>query len=162
MNDNLRDQLQKRFDFEAWKEAPRGAAEVSTGGLIEVGSELGGWTARRVEPVKVPGARASYRSIWQQGASADALLRLDIVEAGSATAGRELLLELLGEFQAPQVQRMTNPPAGELAFSVPGDTMIVFSRDNVVAMVRNAGRRVEAVTDFARLVDSRLARAIGA
>ena len=161
MDETLRDQLRKRFDFDAWKSAPRGAADVSTGGLIEVGSELGRWIARRAEPVKVPGARVAYRSMWQEAASAETLLRLDLLEAASATAGRELLLELLGQFQSPQIQRLANPPAGDLAFGAPGDTVIVFSRGNVVAMVRNAGRRVVAVADFARLVDSRLTRGAG-
>jgi hypothetical protein len=158
MDETFREQLQKRFDFDAWKSAPRGAAEVSTAGLIEVGSELDGWTARRVEPVNVPDARAATRSMWQQAAAAEPLLRLDLIEARSAAAARGLLLDLLGEFQSPQIRRLPEPPAGELAFGPPGDTLIVFSRDNVVAMVRNAGREVVPVTDFARLVDSRLVR----
>ena len=100
--------------------------------------------------------------MWQQVTSAEALLRLDLVEAASATAARELLLELLGQFQSPQIQRLADPPAGELAFSAPGDTVILFSRANVVAMVRNAGRRVVPVADFARLVDDRLSGGTGA
>ena len=55
-----------------------------------------------------------------------------------------------------------DPPAGELAFSAPGDTVILFARGNVVAMIRNAGRRVVPVADFARLVDGRLQKGTGA
>src|SRR5258706_11019826 len=100
--------------------------------------------------------------MWEGAPAAETMLRLDLIEASSGTAARELLLELLGQFQSPQIQRVANPPAGELAFSAPGETVIVFSRGNVVAMVRNAGRRVVAVADFARLVDSRLDRSVGA
>lgn len=157
MDARSRQQLEKMFAFDSWKAAPRGAARVAIGGLVEVGSELDGWTARRFDPVKVPGARAANQSMWQKGRSAEALLRLDLVEATSATASRELLLELLGQFQSPQIQRVTDPPAGDLAFSAPGDAVILFSRGNVVAMVRNAGRRVVPVIDFARLLDGRLA-----
>jgi hypothetical protein len=162
MNETVRKQLQERFDFAAWKEAPSGAAEISTRGLIEVGSELGGWTARRVQPVNVPGARAAHLSMWQQGASAENLLRLDVTEAPSASAAREVVLELLGQFQSPEIRRLPDPPAGELAFGAPGETVILFARGNVVVMVRNAGRRVVAVTDFAHVVDGRLVRAAGA
>jgi hypothetical protein len=157
MDEKVREQLRKRFDFKAWKSAPRGVAKVSTGGLIEVGSALGSWTAIRAAPISVPGARAAHLSMWQQGASSEALLRLDLVDGASATAAREMVLELLGQFESPQIQRLPNPPAGDLAFGAPGNTVIVFSRGNVVAMVRNAGRRVVPVTEFARLVDGRLA-----
>jgi hypothetical protein len=156
MDEKVREQLRNRFDFKAWRSAPRGAVKVSTGGLVEVGSELGRWTARRAAPINVPGARAAYLSMWQQGASSEALLRLDLVESASATAAREVVLELLGQFESPLIQRRANPPAGDLAFGAPGDTMILFSRGNVVAMVRNAGRRVVPVAEFARLVDGRL------
>jgi hypothetical protein len=162
MDESVREQLQKRFNFETWKAAPRGSAEISTAGLFDVGSELATWTVRRADRVNVPGARLAHRSMWQQARSADVLLRLDLVEAASAAAARELLLELLGQFQSPQIQRLADPPAGELAFGAPGDTVILFSRGNVVAMVRNAGRQVVPVMDFARLVDARLGQGTAA
>ena len=157
MDEMVREQLRKRFEFDAWKSAPRGAAKASTVGLIEVGTKLGRWTARRAEKVSVPGARAAYRVMWQRAAATEALLRLDLIEAPSATGARALLLELLGQFQSPQIQRLPAPPAGDVAFGAPGDTVLLFARGNVVAMVRNAGRRIVPVADFARLVDGSLA-----
>lgn len=161
MDESVRQQLEDRFDFAAWKSAPDSPPDLSTRGLIEVGSEIGGWTAHRVQPVSVAGARAAHQSIWQQGASAETLLRLDVVEAPSAAAAREVVLELLGQFQSPQIQRLLDPPAGDLAFGAPGDTVILFARANVVVMVRNAGPRVVPVTDFAHVVDGSLARSTG-
>ena len=162
MDETMREQLQRRFDFDSWKSAPRGAAEVAIGGVAEVGSELGRWTARRAEPVNVPRARAASLSMWQQADSVEALLRLDLIETDSATAAREMLLELLDQFQSPQIQRVVDPSAGELAFIAPGDTVILFARGNVVALIRNAGRRVIPVAEFARLVDGRLQKGAGA
>ena len=94
------------------------------------------------------GTRAASQSMWQEDAAADALLRVDLLEASSGTAARELVLELLGEFQSPEIKRVADPRAGELAFSGPGETAILFARANLVAMVRNAGRRVVQVTEF--------------
>ena len=162
MDETMREQLRRRFDFESWKSAPPGAAEVASGGVAEVGSELGRWTARRAEPVTVPRARAASLSMWQEAASVEALLRLDLIETDSVTAAREMLLELLDQFQSPQIQRVVDPSAGELAFSAPGDTVILFARGNVVALIRNAGRRLVPVADFARLVDGRLQKGTGA
>ncbi|TMC52419.1 MAG: hypothetical protein E6J20_12205 [Chloroflexi bacterium] len=156
MDEKLRSELRHRFDFDTWKTAPRAVAELSIGGLIEVGSELGRWTVRKMQPLKVPGTRAASQSMWQEDAAADALLRVDLLEASSGTAARELVLELLGEFQSPEIKRVADPRAGELAFSGPGETAILFARANLVAMVRNAGRRVVQVTEFAKTLDTLL------
>jgi hypothetical protein len=161
MDETVRKQLQARFDFASWKQAPSEAAEISTRGLIQVGSELGGWTARRVQAVTVSGARGAYQSMWQQGASAETLLRLDVIEAVSAAAAREVVLELLGQFQSPEIRRLPASPPGDLAFGAPGDTVMLFARGNVVVMVRNAGRAVVAVADFAHAVDGSLVRGTG-
>jgi len=112
MNESVRQQLEDRFDFAAWKTAPDGPPDLSTRGLIEVGSEIGGWTARRVQPVSVAGARAAHQSIWQQGASAETLLRLDLVEAPSAAAAREVVLDPWASFSRRRSSGcLTRPPA---------------------------------------------------
>lgn len=156
MDRATRSRLEKRFDFAGWKSAPRGARRLSTSGVFDVGGKLGRWTVSRAQAVPFPAARAAYRFMWQESRSNETLLRLDLVEAASAAAAREIVLELLGQFESPQIQPIANPPAGELAFGAPGNTVILFARANVVAMIRNAGREVVTVVAFARLVDRRL------
>ncbi len=148
--------LARRFDFEAWKGAPRGASRLAIDGLFDVDTRLGRWTARRAVPATFPGARVAQRSMWQQVSSPEAIMRLDLFEAASPAAAREIVLELLGEFESAQIQRIASPPAGDLAFGGPGDTALLFTRANVAALVRNAGRDVVKVSPFARLVDGRL------
>ena len=156
MDQSSRDQLAQKFDFEAWKSAPSGDATLSIGGLFDVGSELDRWAARRVQVVTFPRAQAARQSMWQESSSAEVILRLDLIEAASTAVAREIVLELLGEFQSPQIQRLADPPAGDLAFGAPGDSAMLFARANVVVLVRNAGRDVVGVVEFARLVDHRL------
>ncbi len=156
MDQSSRDHIAHKFDFEAWKSVPGGDATLSIGGLFDVGSELDRWTVGRAQVVTFPRARAARQSMWQESPSAEVILRLDLIEAASTTTAREIVLELLGEFQSPQIQRLADPPAGDLAFSAPGDSVMLFARANVVALVRNAGRVVVGVAEFARLVDHRL------
>jgi hypothetical protein len=154
-----REQLQSKFHFDEWASPSADASteKVSADGLAVAGVEVGAWRAQRVDPLVVAGAASASRSFWTGGGqNQEVLLRLDLIETASPTAARELLLELLGEFQSPEVARQDNPAAGDLAFAVPGDTMLLFVRGQVVAMVRNAGRGAVPVAQFAKLVDGRL------
>jgi len=163
LDETYREQLQSKFRFEEWASPAGGEAGASIEGLATAaGDQLGGWTVARVDALAVPGARSARLSFWRgDGRRDDVLLRLDLVEAASPSAARELLLEMLGEFQSPQIARLADPPAGDVAFGVPDGTALLFARGEVVAMVRNAGRSVVAADEFARLVDERVARGTG-
>lgn len=165
MDETYRDQLRHKFRFDEWASPPAETAKPGTSaeGVGVAGAELGGWVARRVEQFTLSGAPSASRSFWSGGGHhADVLLRLDLMETASPSAARELLLELLGEFQSPQIERLPDPAVGDLAFAVPGATALLFTRGQVVAWIRNAGRGVVPVDAFARLVDERLARGTGA
>jgi hypothetical protein len=131
---------------------------AGTDRLVSEGAEVGAWRLHRAGPAAVPDAGAATRSIWRSPERADALVRLDLVETASPAAAQELLQRLLGEFEAPEVARQEEPAAGEVSYAMPGDTAVVFTRANVVAMVRNAGRDVVPVTGFARSLDDALTK----
>ena len=164
MDETYREQLRHKFRFEEWASPP--AETARNGGSAEgfpvAGAQLGHWRAERGDPFSLPGAPSASSSFWSgDGQDAEVLLRLEVMETASPSAARELVLELLGEFQSPQVEREANPTSGDLAFAVPGGTALLFTRGAVVAMIRNAGRRVVPVGEFARLVDERLAHGTG-
>jgi hypothetical protein len=54
------------------------------------------------------------------------------------------------------VERREQLPFGDVAFSVPGETMVLFARANLVIMLRNAGSELTSMTPIAEQFDSSL------
>jgi len=121
------------------------------------GSEIHGWTLQRVrrdEHVKPP----MIRSIWRHGESDKELLSVDVFVCASVKAAHDQLIEVLGNFESNAVERRTEKNAlGEVAFAL-GDTMMLFSRGNLVVLIRNAGPKVVSVRAIARGLDALLVR----
>ena len=155
-DDEIKDQLRRRFDFTDWPQPSEERVARSTERFAAVGALLGGWRAQRVAEVPVPRATAASRSVWGREERSDTLISVELIEAESSGQAREILLDLLNEFESPQVERQSQAVAGDVAFTVPGDTVALFAHANVVALVRNAGREVVSVADFARQLDRSL------
>jgi hypothetical protein len=157
------DVLRERYRFDEWKNG--GPARPSTeggtrGALTFRGDELPGWrlvrqTARDAPP---PGHPPFTRSVWQ-GDSPEQLAGVDVYACASSAAAREYLLRLLGEFQGPALTRAAALDVGDVAFVTPGDAAVLFARGSLVAVVRNAGRRVEPLGSVARALDAALGAA---
>jgi hypothetical protein len=98
------------------------------------------------------------RSIWRHGESDKELLSVDVFVCASVKAAHDQLIEALGNFESNAVERRTEKNAlGEVAFAL-GDTMMLFSRGNLVVLIRNAGPKVVSVRAIARGLDALLVR----
>lgn len=156
MNEPMWEQLSREYAYDSWRE-PSGAERLTLdAALLAPGAELDGWRSLRLGTAGYPGVRADYRSIWQSLGAPAAHLRLDLIDTSGAAEARRLVLDLLGEFQGGGLQRVDRPGvigAGEVGFMVPGDTARLFARQNLVALISNAGREVVPVAGFAHALD---------
>jgi hypothetical protein len=148
------DLLRERHGFDEWRDARPTGEALFIWRFFLAGRELPGRRALRVENVEAPGVSPSIRSIWgTEPEDADApLFRVDVYEAGSRVEARELLLHRLAQFQSPLIERRREAP-GDVAFGMPDDRSLVFSRGNMVVLVLNAGDNVETVEPVARELD---------
>jgi hypothetical protein len=123
------------------------------------GSEIPRWKMQRIR--RDQRARPPViHSIWSQGDSTDQLLAIDVFECSSVKAAHDQLIEAIGNMESDALNRRSDKGSpGEIAVGL-GDTMILFSRSNVVALIRNAGPTVVPVDEVARKLDALLVRQI--
>jgi hypothetical protein len=116
------------------------------------GSEIRRWSLQRVQ--RDEGAKPPViRSIWSQGENVNELLAVDLFECASVKAAHDQLLEALANMESDAIKRRTEKNApGDIAFGL-GDTMVLFSRANMVVLVRNAGPTIVPVNSVAREID---------
>src|SRR5689334_3201449 len=96
---------------------------------------------------------AFIRSFWKQSAESPSILNLNIFECSSRTAAHNFLIKVLSQFQSPLLTRRDDLEVGDVAFALPGSTIVMFARANLVHVLRNAGTQTVPVEDVAREVD---------
>jgi len=155
MNDRStarRDDLARRFGFDSWPIDDDQADRVSGFEFAE-GDVPGYRTYSVVSPPNPPGVVAVHESVWvdaEKPESDDAVLLVDVYECESHEAANETLLNLLGEVQSTEVERLEG--IGSVAFS-PGDGAVFFVRGNLAVRVLAGGPAAEPVRERARGVD---------
>ncbi len=83
----------------------------------------------------------------------DQHIRIDIDVCSSGKEARKALLQRLGQFETPTLQRRTDLEIGEIAFVEPEVGALLFLRSNLVGMIRNAGTAAANMTDFGPRLD---------
>lgn len=152
MNAQRQEKLRKRYGYDQWGRPAQGG-EVR-GVQVDQGL-LPGWKLERADPVRDEEGRRALRSIWTRGEGAEEILDVEVWECGSAAEARDVLLEVLDEFESPHIERIEGP--GEVAFAQrDSDAVVLFVRANLVVRVRSVGRNVLPVRETARELDSRL------
>ena len=119
-------------------------------GFFWGGGELPGWQPVRLDrrPAESPPAALA---MWSPaGQDADVVVKVDTFETAGAADAHAQLLRLLGQFMNPAGERTDE--VGDVALRF-GDTAVLAVRGNVTFLVRNAGRAVVPVLDFAASVD---------
>ena len=155
MDEQTREFMTRHYAASEWLGGPSTSGALTS--FILTGLEIQGWTmvrGRRKEGDRPP----SFESLWSRGNAEGELISIRAVECADSATAREQLLEELSNFQSPAIQRRSGPDApGDVAFGL-GETMVVFSRANLVFTVRNAGRSVVPVTPIARSLDAFILR----
>jgi hypothetical protein len=157
MDEQQQRYLEEHYASSEWLDRHRTAGAVENVQLT--GSEIPGWTlerARRDEHA----APAFSQSMWRNADHADEIISVRITECADASTAQHQLLEELGNFQSPAIERHDGADAvGDVSFGV-GETMALFARANAVVTVLNAGPRPASVVPAARAVDTFIQRKI--
>lgn len=160
MSEQPLDYLKKLYEYEAWRGRNTLEERLFIWQFYLSGREIPDWQARHVQALPaMKGFPPMIQSAWQPGSGkAETLLTVDVFECNSLAAAHEFLLKILGQFQGPALTRRTRGDTGDVAFSTPGDTLILFARANLVLQVSNAGRSMTPVTGIARTLDEEFVR----
>ena len=152
--------VKARHDFDSWYGTNALDENLFIWHYALRGDELAGWEVERIRRVELAGQVPALKSLWgHEGAERNGtVLSLEVFECGSRLEAHEILLGLLGQFESTLVTRETEGPVGDVCFSMPSETAVLFARANLVALVRNAGPDVVAVGDPARSLDADLVR----
>lgn len=144
--------LKKKYDFEAW----RGTnilgrdimrREVSLPANLLVDMKPGQF--REIDPGD--GTRL-LRASWSNSRDVDATIFIDLRECESLEKAHNIILELLANVQAPDVERM-DEPVGDVSFGRKELNSLIFARGNIAVTVRNAGDSVVPILNYARTID---------
>lgn len=150
------EELKRRFDYEAWGHPDPAEEQAPLRSISLSGIGSPDWSAARIQRMTAKDFPPYERSMWQSStAGTEVLIRVDVYECDSIQASREFLLRVLGEFESNKIERREGL-VGDVAFSCTGDTMVLFSRSNVVVWLRNAGPQVVSVTILAQRIDAHL------
>jgi hypothetical protein len=144
--------LQERYAYVEWQSARAESTDVQ---LREFrGDELPGFTLSRRSSREDDGARVT-RGIWTSEGNAERVLDIEVISTASESVARERLLDLLGDMQGPVGTRLpTGAGIGDVAFTLGGESAIMFARGASVVRIRNAGRAIEGVSAQAKLIDA--------
>jgi hypothetical protein len=148
------DEFRRHYGFDDWREPQPDGAALFIWRFALGGQELPGYEPLRIDTVELPDVPPTIQSLWRPSneEAAGVLLRVDVSEAQSVLDARAFLLRTLGEFQSPQIERISDGP-GDVAFGGGDHRVLVYSRANMVVMVRNGGDEVESVEAPARELD---------
>jgi hypothetical protein len=151
------DEFRRHYGFDDWREPQPDRAALFIWRIALGGEELPRYEPLRIDTVELPDVPPTIQSLWRPSneEAAGVLLRVDVSEAPSAQDARAHLLRTLGDFQSPQIERISDGP-GDVAFGAGDHRVLVYSRANVVVMVRNAGDKVKSVEAPARELDQLL------
>lgn len=171
INPKLETILKERFAFSSWHEVPSPdrlfvePIDSLMEGFLPAGWKLQG---KRVLEGKRDHMSLS-ETIWQAATGNHTALRALTYKCASVKDARQFLLNLLGGFQLPLVERrfgfendFDHVEIGELAFSVPDEVVLLFVRSNLVVYIQNAGKATSSVFSFAHDIDKRILRILRA
>jgi hypothetical protein len=158
--------LQRRFGFDEWTCRRVAGRRLFTWEYEPGFSRLDNWTAGRSRRIQGPDQRRISRSLWlPRGRAGERELRIDVVECESGESAHVLLLDLLGSFESPLVDRLEDGELGDVAFggrAARSPTTIAFARANLVLHVRDSGRPSGDVHNVCRAMDEDLTQGGGA
>ncbi len=149
--------LKQRHNYDSWRGINTLDEELFIWHFVLCGDEFPGWRALRIQALESPDSPPYITSIWQGPVEdKEQLLNLDVFECKSRLDAHQWLLERLGEFMSPLIERREDLEIGDIAFAGPGGTQILFARANLVVSLANGGADLVQVNDLATALDNRI------
>lgn len=142
--------LQQRHKSELWHGHSE-SGRLTVRDITLTGFEIRGWSPLRVQRYEAEDPPVT-RSLWSRRETNEELLSIELFVCRSVKAAHDQILVALGNMQSDAIERTIEGPLGDVAFTL-DDTLALFARANVVALVRNAGPSVVHVKGIARQLD---------
>jgi hypothetical protein len=147
-----------RYDYEHWHERYPLTNQVFIGELDLGALVFSGWVfVRPPDVVETSGWPLTERALIKRvGQFQSALVRLDIDLCVSARAARYFLLRRAAHFQTPNLVLQKDLPVGDFVMVESETGAVLFTRANLVVLVRNAGGAPVDLIDIARMIDEHI------
>lgn len=150
MQASERDVLKERHRYSEWAGRSTAPSDRSVRNFMFTGDELPGHHLDRVDRREAP-QPARVTAFWRRS-DTNAVVRIDVFECATLNAAHDYLIDALNEFESAAIGRRTDVSFGDVAFGT--DSVALFARGNLVALVRKATPQTEPVTDIARMIDA--------
>jgi hypothetical protein len=171
---DLRDIVRRRYAADTWRRDPMSLGPIYVWNLHFNGDELSEMSPERLERIELSSLRAriapaaeerlaasraaqtmpaaQVQTIWRHTRWPDVLLKVDVFESASQDDARDLMVWLLAEFESPLVERKEG--IGDVGFGERGSHVLLFTRANLVYLLRNIGRRPVSVEPVGTALDA--------
>ena len=144
--------LEKVYGFARWsKPASTGLLHASALMAAPVAGHVPHSTHRHI----TPDSTVLLQILWVPSGEPQAAISTQVFEAKTASKAAGLLLYLLGQFQGPPLKRVREK-IGDVAFSTPGNRLVVFQRQNLAVVVSNVREKPANLSSFAASLNSAL------
>ncbi len=142
--------LKKRYHFDEWRERRTMKENLFVWRTMIGGNEISGWQPMRIRAVppaeSIAAAAPAFQqrstitsSFWQRRRGVlEPLLSMEAYECRSQSEAREVTVQLLGEFDSGLMVWLPQSTIGDVAFSGAHHQVFLFTRANMVIMLRNA------------------------
>lgn len=146
--------VKEHYKYQEWMTVyPRGLALFSFNALPMFNGFANWNLLDQPQFVKTLNRPPVIKLIFQDKKEPDLLLRVDIDVCESEEATPLLVLQRLGQFHSPSLKRLLIPELGRIAFVEIETGAVLFTRGNLVILVRNAGPLSISLTEAAGNLD---------
>lgn len=136
----LLDYVSRRYEYESWARPERRDVNTAVWRFHARNADLGELLPYNEQRVVVERTTVTDSLFFVPESEEEQLLHLQVFECASREAARRKMLELLADFQSPDLRR--TDVVGEVAFFFGEATMLLFVRGNVVVLLRHGGPKV--------------------
>jgi hypothetical protein len=157
--------LKEEHNFSSWERTQTSDEHIFLWHFSQNRSAIlpSGWTSQDREHFEDDlGTTHVTETIWVTE-NKDVVLREFTYECDSLVQAHSLLLTLLDEFQLPGIKRRFDftigseqKGIGDVAFSGPGDLVLLFARANIVTFLQNEGTAFVPISQFAHDLDAEI------
>lgn len=137
---------------------PTPSPKLFISGFFLDGTEIPQWKLKNIRFINQTDCPPIIQSFWSpETKPTDAIIRLEIHQGSSLKDARETIVDLHEGFQLPDITKRESPPFGDEVFSVSSNFVILFSRANLVFLLRNVGETFVS-TEFAAVAIDNLVK----
>jgi len=142
-DENFLKALKEHYKFPEWKNSPhsksRSFKAVSFSDFQRLGNAFDGWNEEAFEQYEADGFSDIIKVLIKRGLNQTReLVEITAFEIEAVERATELLLQLLGQFERLEFQRM-EAPVGDVSFVNPDAGTVLFKRGGSVISIRSVG-----------------------